>query len=135
MQLTRYSQAFLHSSAQPHQGVTRLPRLVDPQLLEGTTVNFQPLLDPSCLAFTFSMVGAPTNLPRAQDPPEHDTRPPLQRLTQLNNHRHLTKPETYSPEQSETRPRMDLAHEEQQFEHTSLACHGSSTRSTAPEGI
>ena len=44
--------------------------------------------------------------------------PPRQRLTQLNNHRRLTKkPETYSPKQSKTRPRMDLAHEGQQFEH------------------
>ena len=35
--------------------------------------------------------------------------PHQQRLTQLNNHRHLTKkPETYSSKQSETRPRMDL---------------------------
>ena len=34
--------------------------------------------------------------------------------------RHRTKkPETYSPRQSETRLRMDLAHEGQQFEHIS----------------
>jgi hypothetical protein len=47
--------------------------------------------------------------------------PPRQRLTQLNNHRRLTKkPETYSPKQSETRPRMDLAHGGQQFEHISM---------------
>ena len=47
--------------------------------------------------------------------------PPQRRLTQLNNHRHLTKkPETYSPKQCKTRRRMDSAHGAQLFEHTSI---------------
>ena len=83
----------------PYQEVTPLPGIY---FFDGWRVR--PCLD------------IPTNLPRTQDPPEHDIQRQL--LPLLNRHRHRTKkPETYLPRQSETRLRMDLAHGGQQFEH------------------
>ena len=40
MQSTRYSLAFLQFRTATPQEVAQLPRIVDPQLLEGATVNF-----------------------------------------------------------------------------------------------
>ena len=63
----------------------------------------------------------PTNLPRAQDPPEHDTQP-------FSTTAHTAEqPQTPDEEArdilakaTETRRRMDPAHGGQQFEHTSI---------------
>ena len=63
MQSTRYSQAFLHSSAATPQEVAQLPRIVDPQLLAGTTVNFSR----SRIRLAWMLQHAETLLPMAGD--------------------------------------------------------------------
>ena len=62
--------------------------------------------------------------------------PPQRRLTQLNNHRHLTKkPETYSPKQPKPGGGWTQHTEGSNSSIQVFACHGSSTRPTAPEGL
>ena len=56
----------------------------------------------------------PTNLPRTQDPPEHDIQLPA--ATAPTAEHRTKKLETFLPRQSETRLRMDPARGGQQFE-------------------